>query len=78
MANITITIPDNKVIWAIDALCDWGQYDEHKLQAETKGQFAKRMVALKVKEITAQYITKVKRSEKDAEVLLELEGLDIT
>jgi hypothetical protein len=78
MADIIITIPDDKVQWVVDALCDWGVYDENKEESETRPQFAKRMLASKAKSITLAYIRKVKHSEKNAEILIEQTGLDIT
>lgn len=78
MADITITIPDTHATWAIDALCDFGGYDENQLEGETRAQFAKRMIALKVKGITLGYIRRVKQAEKDGEILTIQEGLDIT
>jgi hypothetical protein len=77
MATISITIPDTHQQWAIDALCDWGGYEENKQENETKPQFAKRMIALKVKGITLSYIRKIKNAEMDDDVLLIQTGLDI-
>ena len=78
MADITITIPDTHATWAIDALCDWGGYEENKQENETRPQFAKRMIALKVKGITLSYIRRVKNAEMDDDVLAIQTGLDIT
>jgi hypothetical protein len=66
MADITITIPDTHATWAIDALCDFGGYDENQLEGETR------------KGITLGYIRRVKQAEKDGEILTIQEGLDIT
>jgi hypothetical protein len=79
MATISITIPDNKVQWVIDAMCDWGDYEENRIDGnETEAEFAKRMIALKVKGITISYIRKTKHAEMNDDILAEQTGLNIT
>lgn len=45
MAEIRLTIPDDKIQNVVDALCDSGNYDGEAQVGETKAQFAKRMLA---------------------------------
>lgn len=54
MANIQITIPDAVINRVLDAFAARFNYDTAKLENETKGQFAKRMVGVMVKEIVIE------------------------
>ena len=70
MANITITIPDDKVTLVLDSMASFYKYDEIKLENETKAQFAKRMIINKLKsivreEITAEALIAAKHSADD-------------
>jgi hypothetical protein len=78
MATITLNIPDQKLPFVVDALCDWGNYDENQFESETRGQFAKRMLAQKAKSITISYLTRLHQKTVDDEIANDVAGLDIT
>jgi hypothetical protein len=49
MANITLTIPDASIGRIVDGMCNQFNYSTMKQAAETKAQFAKRMLVEMVK-----------------------------
>ena len=55
MANITITIPDDKVQLVLDSVSHVHGYDQNKLEGETQVQFAKRLLIKWLKSSVRHY-----------------------
>lgn len=68
MAQIIITIPDAHVSRVLDAFASRFNYDQNKLEGETKGQFAKRMLAEWIKLTTLREERKVAREAAEETV----------
>lgn len=81
MANITITIPDNQIARAINALCSRYNYQDMVTidinigpvpNPETRAQFARRMVATALKEIV------LAQEKQDAINALAIVDIDVS
>lgn len=57
MANIIITIPDDKLTIVVDSMCSHFGYTENQLPYETKEQFSKRMLIRSVKNVVREELT---------------------
>ena len=55
MADITITVNDLHIDRALTAICARFQYDTDKLEGESRGAFAKRMIAVWLKRETKRH-----------------------
>lgn len=80
MANITITIPDNEISRAINAICSKYNYQDTIIvdidkgpipNPETKAQFAKRMVARIIKEAVLE------QEKQDAVNAIAIADIDV-
>jgi len=70
MADITITIPDDKLQITLDAFAEHFGYDQNKLdENETQGQFAKRMLILKMRDI----VKASRKRTQSASVIVQVE-----
>jgi hypothetical protein len=61
MADITITVNDLHIQRALTAISARFQYDTNKLEGESRGAFAKRMIADWLKRETKRYEDEVSR-----------------
>lgn len=59
MAQINFTIPDAAIQRVIDAYVVYFNFDKNKIGAETQSAFTKRMIAVWIKSITAEYEIRV-------------------
>jgi hypothetical protein len=65
-ADVTITIPDPQLSRVLDGIATSSNYDAYKLPAETKAQFARRMMIAWVKAQVLQAEQRAARIQADA------------
>ena len=78
MANITITIPDLNISETLDAFAWQHEYDHNKRGAETKAQFAKRIVAQGIKQTLYRYKRNLAEGITNQTINDDMSGIDIT
>ena len=77
MASITISIPDLNAPEILDAFAWKYKYDKRKIINETKGEFAKRVLARDVKQTLAEYKRHLAHGVSDQEVGDEMDSINI-
>jgi hypothetical protein len=71
-----ITIPDEFRDDAIDAMCDWGDYETNKNDGETRAQFALRVPRMITKQKIISHIRKGRRSAVNADYDAQIAAAD--
>ena len=77
MAQVLITIPDGAVARVLDGFAIRYNYDRNKLEAETKAQFAKRMLINFIKQSVVDIEADAARRTASTTVTTEVEGIGI-
>ncbi len=76
MANITITIPDDKVQLILDAFA--GEFGWTSESGQTKAQFTKAQVIEYLKQVTRNYEANLTAGQARAQKEQEINGISIT
>ena len=77
MADITITIPDDKLQLTLDSFAEHFGYDVHKLdENETQGQFAKRMLINKIRQIVKASQKRIQSKVVEDQVEIDVDNIN--